>query len=37
MPALFQLGKSGTPDQITAAIEVLNDTRKKIYAILAED
>lgn len=37
MPVLFQMGKTGSADQITAAIEVLNDTRKKLYAILAED
>ena len=37
MPALFQLGKSGSAEQITAAIEILNDTRKKLYALLAEE
>jgi len=36
MHAMFQLGKSGTKDQMTAAVEVLNDARKKLYAILAE-
>jgi len=35
--AMFQIGKTGSPDQIAAAIEVLGDTRKKLYAILAED
>ena len=37
MPAVFQLGKNGSPEQVTAAIEIMNDTRKKLYAILAED
>jgi DNA-binding PadR family transcriptional regulator len=37
MQAMFQLGKTGSRAQIEAAIEVLNDTRKKLYAILAED
>jgi DNA-binding PadR family transcriptional regulator len=37
MPAVFQLGRSGSADQVTAAIEVLDDARKKLYAILAED
>lgn len=37
MPALFQIGKNGTPEQIEAAVEIVNDARKKLYAILAED
>ncbi len=37
MPAIFQIGKAGSTDQVTAAILVLNDARKKLYAILAED
>ena len=37
MPALFQIGKNGTPAQIEAAVEIVNDARKKLYAILAED
>jgi DNA-binding PadR family transcriptional regulator len=37
MPVVFQIGKNGTPDQTAAAIEILNDARKKLYAILAED
>jgi DNA-binding PadR family transcriptional regulator len=37
MHAVFQIGKTGTKDQRTAALEILNDTRKKLYAILAED
>lgn len=35
--AAFQIGKSGTKAQREAALEVLNDARKKLYAILAED
>ncbi len=37
MQAMFQIGKGGTEAQRTAAIEVLTDARKKLYAILAED
>lgn len=37
LQAAFQIGKSGTSDQRAAAVEVLNDARKKLYAILAEN
>jgi DNA-binding PadR family transcriptional regulator len=37
MPAVFQVGKNGSPEQVAAAVEILNDARKKLYAILAED
>ncbi len=37
MPAIFQIGKAGSTDQVTAAIAILNDARKKLYAILAEE
>ena len=37
MPAVFQIGKSGTKAQVDAALEVLDDARKKLYAILAEN
>jgi DNA-binding PadR family transcriptional regulator len=37
MPAVFQIGKNGTPAQIAAAVEVLDEARKKLYAMLAED
>jgi DNA-binding PadR family transcriptional regulator len=37
MPAVFQVGKSGSAEQVAAAVEILNDARKKLYAILAED
>lgn len=37
MLAVFQIGKSGTSGQRAAALEILNDARKKLYAILAED
>ncbi len=37
MQAVFQLGTSGTPEQIEAAIEIVTDARKKLYALLAED
>lgn len=35
--AAFQIGKNGTKAQREAAVEVLNDARRKLYAILAED
>lgn len=35
--AAFQIGKGGTKDQREAALEVVNDARKKLYRILAED
>jgi DNA-binding PadR family transcriptional regulator len=37
MPAVFQIGKAGSAEQVSAAVDVLNDARKKLYAILAED
>jgi len=37
LQAAFQIGKDGTSDQRNAAIEIMNDARKKLYAILAED
>jgi DNA-binding PadR family transcriptional regulator len=36
MPAVFQVGKNGTKAQTDAAIEILDEARKKLYAILAE-
>jgi DNA-binding PadR family transcriptional regulator len=37
MQAVWQIGKTGSSDQVTRATEVLTDARKKLYAILAED
>jgi len=37
MHAVVQIGRGGSAGQVAAAIEVLNDARKKLYAILAED
>lgn len=37
MPVMFQIGKTGTSDQVARALEVLNDARKKLYTILSED
>ncbi|WP_203824723.1 PadR family transcriptional regulator [Actinoplanes palleronii] len=34
--ALKQVGFSGTPEQRDKALEVLNDTKRKLYAILAD-
>ena len=35
--AVMQVGASGTADQVKAGQAVLNDARKRLYAILAED
>lgn len=35
--AVFQVGRSGSAGQLSAAAGVLNDARKKLYSILAED
>ena len=37
LQAMFQVGKSGSTHQLSAAVGVINDARKKLYAILAED
>ncbi len=37
MQAVWQIGTTGSADQVSAAIDVLNDARKKLYAILAAD
>lgn len=37
MQALHQVGASGTPEQRARALELLNETRRKLYAILAEE
>jgi DNA-binding PadR family transcriptional regulator len=37
VPAIMQIGKSGSAEQIASAIEILTDARKKLYAMLAED
>jgi DNA-binding PadR family transcriptional regulator len=36
MSALRQVGFSGTPEQRQKALEVLNETKRKLYAILAD-
>jgi DNA-binding PadR family transcriptional regulator len=37
MPAVVQIGRVGTPDQAQRAQAVVDDARKKLYAILAEN
>ena len=37
MQATWQIGKTGSADQVARAAEILTETRKQIYAILAED
>jgi DNA-binding PadR family transcriptional regulator len=36
MSPVFQIGKNGSAAQVAEALEVLDETRKKLYAILAE-
>ncbi|MFK5635592.1 MULTISPECIES: PadR family transcriptional regulator [unclassified Ornithinimicrobium] len=35
--AVFQVGRTGSPQQVSSAVDVLNDARKHLYAVLAED
>lgn len=35
--ATAQVGRSGTPEQVTEAVAVLDDARRKLYAILAQE
>ena len=35
--AAAQVGRTGTPEQIKQAIEVLDDARRRLYSILAQD
>ena len=35
--ATAQVGRDGTPEQVAQAIEVLDDARRKLYAILAQE
>ena len=35
--AVAQVGRSGTPEQVKAAIAVLEEARRKIFSILAQD
>ena len=37
MRAVFEVGKAGNREQMHAAAEVLNDARKRLYGILAND
>ncbi|MGH9212358.1 MAG: PadR family transcriptional regulator [Acidimicrobiales bacterium] len=36
MKALWEVGSAGTDDQRQRALEILNETRRKLYAVLAE-
>jgi len=35
--AAAQVGRGGSPEQVQQAVEVLNEARRKLYSILAED
>jgi DNA-binding PadR family transcriptional regulator len=35
--AAAQVGRGGSPEQVKQAVEVLNEARRKLYSILAED
>jgi hypothetical protein len=32
----MQIGRAGEEDQVKQAVEILTDTRKRLYSILAE-
>ena len=34
--ALVQIGRAGDEDQVKEAVEILTETRKRLYSILAE-
>lgn len=34
--AAAQLGRTGTPEQVKEGVEILEDARRRLYAILAE-
>ena len=35
--AAAQVGRTGTPEQVKQAVEVLDDARRRLYSILAQD
>lgn len=35
--AVAQVGRSGSPEQVKQAVDVLNDARRKLFSILAQD
>ena len=35
--AVAQVGRSGSPEQVKQAVAVLDDARRKLYSILAQD
>ena len=35
--AAAQVGRTGTPEQVQEAVKVLNDARRRLYSILAQD
>ena len=35
--AAAQVGRTGSPDQVQEAVKVLNDARRRLYSILAQD
>ena len=37
MRAVFEVGKGGNPEQMKQAADILNDARKRLYGILAND
>lgn len=37
LQAVFQVGSTGSVRQASAAVDILNDARKRLYALLAED
>ena len=35
--AAAQVGRTGTPEQVKQAVDVLDDARRRLYSILAQD
>ena len=35
--AAAQVGRTGTPEQVAQAVEVLDEARRRLYSILAQD
>ncbi len=35
--AAAQVGRSGSPEQVQATIEILDEARRRLYSILAQD
>ena len=34
--AVGQVGRTGTPEQVQSAVEILDEARRRVYALLAQ-